>query len=79
MNQNQTRKSREVLLTLLEAFLYDPLIDWQLGETQQDEEGSGQVGSNRTVPPTIDTNPGKVIHRGFFGQHSLSRFIRATC
>ena len=25
------RKGRETLLTLLEAFVYDPLVDWTLG------------------------------------------------
>lgn len=26
------KKGRETLLTLLEAFVYDPLVDWAIGE-----------------------------------------------
>lgn len=42
------RKGRETLLTLLEAFVYDPLIDWTVG---------GEVLAGTTFGAlTTDTN-----------------------
>lgn len=35
------KKGRETLLTLLEAFVYDPLVDWAIGE----EGGVGGYGA----------------------------------
>ena len=37
------KKGRETLLTLLEAFVYDPLVDWAVGE---DTVTTGQTAGN---------------------------------
>lgn len=43
------RKSRETLLTLLEAFVYDPLIDWTIGgEVLAGTTFVGLASSNNT-------------------------------
>ena len=52
----QMRKSREVLLTLLEAFLYDPLIDWQLGDSHEEDVGSLDHLLPRSVTLTLHKN-----------------------
>jgi len=36
------RRGRETLLTLLEAFVYDPLVDWTVGA---DWSGAGYTGA----------------------------------
>ena len=33
----QLRHRREMLLTLLEAFVYDPLVDWTVDKDDDDE------------------------------------------
>lgn len=40
------RKGRETLLTLLEAFVYDPLVDWTPGGTEAGYYGGGGGGAN---------------------------------
>jgi len=42
------RKNKEILVTLLEAFVYDPLVDWQIETTTAQGGGGGNVG-NGTV------------------------------
>lgn len=43
------RKSRETLLTLLEAFVYDPLVDWTIGgEVLAGTTFGGLASSNNT-------------------------------
>ena len=47
------RKGRETLLTLLEAFVYDPLIDWTVG-------GEGLAGTSfGGISATISTRQSK--------------------
>lgn len=38
------RKNKEILVTLLEAFVYDPLVDWQIEATAVQGGGGGGVG-----------------------------------
>lgn len=46
------KRGRETLLTLLEAFVYDPLVDWTIAEDSATgglaNLGSGEKGSNAT-------------------------------
>lgn len=42
------RKGRETLLTLLEAFVYDPLIDWTVGEVLAGT-AFGNVSTNKNI------------------------------
>lgn len=47
------RKGRETLLTLLEAFVYDPLIDWTVG-------GEGLAGTSFGITSSsINNRQGK--------------------
>lgn len=41
------KRGRETLLTLLEAFVYDPLVDWAVGE--DDDTSNGFVESKQTA------------------------------
>lgn len=44
------RRGRETLLTLLEAFVYDPLIDWRAGaENAIANYGVAQTRTNRST------------------------------
>lgn len=46
------KRGRETLLTLLEAFVYDPLVDWTIAEDSATgglaNLGGGEKGSNAT-------------------------------
>lgn len=44
------KKGRETLLTLLEAFVYDPLVDWAVGEDT--------ITATTSVTDTTSTNAG---------------------
>lgn len=41
------KKGRETLLTLLEAFVYDPLVDWAVAEDTIGGGGANETTSNR--------------------------------
>lgn len=46
------KKGRETLLTLLEAFVYDPLVDWAVNEEEQVElatKGNKREGKVQTT------------------------------
>ncbi|KAF9364732.1 hypothetical protein BGX34_000626 [Mortierella sp. NVP85] len=49
------RKNKEILVTLLEAFVYDPLVDWQIEATTAQGGGAGAgaggQGQTREGPP----------------------------
>lgn len=56
------KKGRETLLTLLEAFVYDPLVDWAIGEDSGDLTAIGPAtgagdgnpdGANNAKDPAI--------------------------
>lgn len=40
------KKGRETLLTLLEAFVYDPLVDWTVGNEVLAGTSFGALGPN---------------------------------
>ncbi|KAF9910745.1 hypothetical protein BX616_010795, partial [Lobosporangium transversale] len=42
------RKNKEILVTLLEAFVYDPLVDWQIEATMTAQAGLGIGGGGAT-------------------------------
>lgn len=44
------KRGRETLLTLLEAFVYDPLVDWAIGE---DTVGFETTGSSKSKTNTV--------------------------
>lgn len=43
------KKGRETLLTLLEAFVYDPLVDWTVGNEVLAGTSFGALGANSTT------------------------------
>lgn len=43
------KRGRETLLTLLEAFVYDPLVDWAVGEDSTTTGGLANLGSSTTT------------------------------
>ncbi|BFG03028.1 serine/threonine-protein kinase Smg1 [Drosophila madeirensis] len=49
------RKERETLLTLLEAFVYDPLVDWTLNDDAQTQR--------RSINPKQSENGGAKCHK----------------
>lgn len=52
------KKGRETLLTLLEAFVYDPLVDWAVGEdtiaTSNNATIDGAANRNRSILMVAD-------------------------
>lgn len=64
------KKGRETLLTLLEAFVYDPLVDWAVGEdtitatataaTETATGNTGAGGKNRSLFAGTGSSVGNV-------------------
>ncbi|KAG0220242.1 Serine/threonine-protein kinase smg1 [Mortierella sp. NVP41] len=53
------RKNKEILVTLLEAFVYDPLVDWQIETTAgQGGGGQGSAGTGAVGGGGSDSNVG---------------------
>lgn len=64
------RKGRETLLTLLEAFVYDPLIDWTIG---------GEVLAGTTFGGLKTNNSTRQSKRDLEKEVTLSMFnVRCT-
>ncbi|KAI8603620.1 hypothetical protein EDD21DRAFT_23420 [Dissophora ornata] len=58
------RKNKEILVTLLEAFVYDPLVDWQIeATTAQGSIGGGAGGSGYDAAqgPAREAQPGLAL------------------
>lgn len=49
------RKGRETLLTLLEAFVYDPLVDWTPGGTETGYAGAMYGGGGGVGNAGVNT------------------------
>lgn len=64
------KRGRETLLTLLEAFVYDPLVDWAIGEG----EGDGAAGGTAVG---INANAGALAVSAFGGERLGSELREA--
>lgn len=52
------KKGRETLLTLLEAFVYDPLVDWTVNAEDQGEAANAVQGTTKGNKSKVQSSAG---------------------
>jgi FKBP12-rapamycin complex-associated protein len=47
------RENKESLMAVLEAFVYDPLINWRLLQAEEARRGAGQLNGKQALDALI--------------------------